>query len=184
MTRGPKPKPTALKKLQGNPGKRSLKAKAEPRPTITRGAAPVNLGPDSLAAGFLDKYRPALQALNLLTDIDEPAFEMAARHYSLAVQAYETIRAEGLIVTDDHKEQRKHPLIQVFRDNSAAFKGYATEFGMTASSRVRLRVDEAEQLSMYDRELDELLFGKSVAVMEPPNNRPPQKRIPDGHKTD
>ena len=165
MTKGRKPKPTVLKKLQGNPGKRSLKKKSEPKPPITRGAAPVNLGSDdNLAAGFLAKYRPTLQALGLLTDADDAAFEMAARHYSLAVKAYEQVETSGLTVFDDHHEERKHPLIQVFRDNSQAFKGYITEFGMTPSARVRLRVEEADQLSAYEKSLEEKLFGRKIAT--------------------
>jgi len=164
MTPGRKPTPTALKKLRGNPGKRSLKKQAEPKPPVTRGAAPVNLAnDDNLARGFLDKYRPTLQALGLLTDADDAAFEMAARHYSLAIKAYEHVQASGLVTVDDHNEERKHPLIQVFRDNSQAFKSYITEFGMTPSARVRLRIDEADRLSMYERELESEFFGESAA---------------------
>ena len=172
MTRGPKPKPTALKKLQGNPGKRSLKGKSEPRPPVTRAPAPgllAGAGAGTLATGFLDKYRPALQSLGLLTDIDDPAFELAARHYALAVTAYDMVKAEGLTVIDDHNEKRKHPLIQVFRDQSQAFKAYAVEFGMTASSRVRLRIDEAEQLSLMERQLEQEIFGKDVHILQDDN---------------
>ena len=166
--RGRKPKPTALKKLQNNPGKRSLKKKVEPKPPTTAKTAPVDLArDDNLAAGFVAKYRPTLAALGLLTDADDAAFEMAARHYSLAVRAYEHVEEAGLTVLDDHLQERKHPLLQVFRDNSLAFKSYITEFGMTPSSRVRLRIEEADQLSVYERSLEEKLFGGKVKTVEP-----------------
>lgn len=169
--RGRKPKPTVLKKLQGNPGKRDLKKKREPKPPITRKAdPPVNLAKDdNLAAEFVAKYRPTLQALGLLTDVDDPAFEMAARHYSLAIKAYEEVQIDGLTVMDDHAQERKHPLLQVFRDNSQAFKSYITEFGMTPSARVRLRIEEADQLSVYEKSLEAKLFGDKarVVVSEP-----------------
>lgn len=155
-------KPSALKKLQGNPGKRALKP--ELKPTITRGSK-VIVKDDNLATGFLDKYRPALQALGILTDVDEPAFEMAARHYSLAVQAYEQIKAEGLTVQGDHRETRKHPLLQVFRDNSQSFKGYAADFGMTPTGRSDLKSAEVEQLSLYERELEKEFFGPKTRTI-------------------
>lgn len=167
-TRGRKPKPTQLKKLQGNPGKRSLKTKTEPKPPTTRKAATVDLAKDdNLAKDFVAKYRPTLQALGLLTDVDDPAFEMAARHYSLAIKAYEEVQIDGLTVMDDHAQERKHPLLQVFRDNSQAFKSYITEFGMTPSSRVRLRIEEADQLSVYEKSLEAKLFGDKARVGVP-----------------
>lgn len=166
--RGRKPKPTALKKLQGNPGKRKLKTKSEPKPPTTKRAAEVvDLSKDNnLAADFIAKYRPTLQALGLLTDVDDPAIEMAARHYNLAIKAYEEVERDGLTVMDDHAQERKHPLLQVFRDNSQTFKGWITEFGMTPSSRARLAIDEADQLSIYERSLEEKLFGDKARVVE------------------
>lgn len=164
-------KPSALKKLQGNPGKRKLRP--EPKPTITRGEKVIVKG-DGLATGFLDKYRPALQALGILTDVDEAAFEMAARHYSLAVRAYEQIKAEGLIVQGDHREKRKHPLLQVFRDNSQSFKSYAADFGMTPTGRSELKSAEVEQLSLYERELEKELFGPRTRTIDDKQTEPTQ----------
>lgn len=159
MTRGPKPKPTALKRLQGNPGKRKIKT-TEVRPPTTKGPLERPIaGADTLAADFLAKYTPTLQALGLLTDVDQPGFELAAKHYAFAWKAAEHIEAEGMTITDDHHEKRKHPLLGVFRDNSAAFRAWVQEFGMSPSARTRVQFPEAEQLSLLEQEL----FGDAVA---------------------
>jgi P27 family predicted phage terminase small subunit len=52
---------------------------------------------------------------------------------------------------DEHGLDRKHPALQVLRDNSGAFRAYAAEFGMTPSSRSRVRADAPEeQMSLAD----------------------------------
>lgn len=84
MTRGRKPTPTAVKQLLGNPGKRPLND-AEPKPGAASGRAPHGLTPG--ANRFWRKYGPALAALGVLTEIDEPALRLMAEHFSLALKA-------------------------------------------------------------------------------------------------
>lgn len=146
---GRKPKPTALKELAGNPGGRELND-AEPQP------APAD--PERVPYRLLPKARrfwldnaPRLSALGLLSEIDLPAFQMMATHFGVAVQAAELIRSEGIMTKDEHQLDRKHPALQVLRDNSAAFRTYAAEFGMTPSARSRVRADvPEEQLSLAE----------------------------------
>lgn len=93
--------------------------------------------------------------LGIMTDVDVPAFVLMAEHYGIARNAATEIAEQGMTTQDEHGMQRKHPLLQVFRDSSAAFRSYAAEFGMTPSSRSRLNVTPtAEQLSLADE-----LFG-------------------------
>jgi P27 family predicted phage terminase small subunit len=146
-TRGRKPKPTSVKQLQGNPGKRPLN-KREPKP-LTEVKRPWGLG-RGLAGKFWDEHAPELERLEVLTGVDGPAFRLAAEHYSLAIEALKELRAEGLTI-EGRDGPKKHPLAQIARDNSMAFKSYAVEFGMTPSSRARLKLPEdAEQLSLAD----------------------------------
>lgn len=73
-----------------------------------------------------------------------------ADHFALAIQAVQELAAQGLTV-DTKDGIKKHPLAQIFKDNSLAFKAFATEFGMTPSSRTRLKMpDDAEQLSLAE----------------------------------
>lgn len=153
--RGPKPTPTALKRLAGNPGKRKLR-RGEPRP----GQAKVRKRrmPRGLSDGAKRLWRMLagdLVELNLLTDVDVPAFMLMAEHFGIAKEAARVVADEGLQTIDEHKCKRKHPLLQVLRDNSTAFRMYATEFGLTPSCRARMNVQpEPEQLSLAEE-----LFG-------------------------
>ena len=153
MKRGPKPKPTQLKKLQGNPGKRKIKNAAEPKPRANNVIIAQLTGIGDLSRAFLDKYGPLLKVEGLLTDIDQPGFELMAEHYSIAVKAAETVEREGLETLDDHGLTRKHPLLSVFRDHATAFRNYAAEFGMSPSARSRVRFEESEQLTLLEQEL-------------------------------
>jgi P27 family predicted phage terminase small subunit len=109
------------------------------------------------AKKFWRKYAQGLEAVGVLTEPDLPAFEMMAWHFHFALKAGEQLEREGLAVMDSKDQQlKKHPLNQVFRENSAALRMYATEFGMTPSGRSRLQPREKEgQLS-----LAEMLFAE------------------------
>ena len=136
---GRKPKPTELKILEGNPGKRALPA-GEPKPQPVAPTMPRGLPP--LARKFWREHAPKLEALGILTEVDGPAFAMAALHYALAREAAQAIKDEGLVGVDINGLKRKHPLLQVLRDNSGAFRQWCAEFGLTPSSRSRLSIPE------------------------------------------
>lgn len=155
MMRGRKPKPTRMKQLAGNPGRRKLNT-SEPKPSISADIGSAAIGESCRT--FRDRYLPMLQNLKVLTDADLAAFELMSVHYAIAWRAAEIVQKKGLTI----KVQgvlHKHPLLQVFRDNSAAFRAYAAEFGMTPSARSRIKVEEAEQLS-----LAEILFSDAKPV--------------------
>jgi P27 family predicted phage terminase small subunit len=114
-----------------------------------------------------------LAALGVLTEVDEPALQLAAEHYEVAVRAARQLRegsregseeeglrttAEGLLIEDRDGNVRKNPLLQVLRDHSGALRAYLTEFGMTPSSRSRLHTEPEEQLSLAD-----ILFAEVAA---------------------
>lgn len=147
-TRGRKPKPTAVKQLTGNPGKRPL-ARREPKPK-TAVKKPYGLG-QGLQARFWDEHAPELERLQILTGVDAAAFRLMAEHYALAVRAAVELRGEDSLTVEGRDGPKKNPLVQVLRDQSAAFKSYATEFGMTPSARARLQLpEEAEQMSLAE----------------------------------
>lgn len=158
MTRGRKPKPTAKKRLEGNPGKRKIN-KREPLPKASEviEAQAITDG----AQAFIDKYKPQLHAMQILTDVDVAALELMATHYSIAWESARVIQKQGLTVTDTFKQVHKHPLLSVFRDNSTAYRAYAAEFGMTPSSRSRIQVPEPAEWDQLEMEL----FGQGATVV-------------------
>ncbi len=157
-TRGRKPKPTKTKEIQGNPGHRPLN-RAEPKPQSAV-KKPHGLGKG--AAKFWRDHAPELKRLEILTGVDSAAFQLMAEHYAVAIQAAAELHEEGLTI-EGRDGAKKNPLAQVFKDNSMAFKAYATEFGMTPSARTRLQMPaDAEQLTLAD-ELFALVGGVVVA---------------------
>src|SRR3990172_3936709 len=156
-SRGPKPKPIELKKIQGNPGHRPLNL-SQPKPKV-----PVKRprGMGGLQKKFWNEYAPELERLQILTGVDSAAFRLMADHFAIAVQAVRELQAEGLNV--EAKEGiKKNPLAQIFKDNSLAFKAFASEFGLTPSSRTRLKMPaELEQLSLAEQ-----LFQAVVEVVD------------------
>jgi len=149
---GRKPKPTAVKKLTGNPGKRPL-PKNEARlpaqlPAMPRG----HLSKD--AKFFWRKVGPLLAELGLITELDGPAFEFMSHHYGMVVQAATRLERDGLTIIGAMGGKVKHPAAQILKENSTAFRMFATEFGLTPSSRSRLEIPGDSEQS-----LAELLFG-------------------------
>jgi P27 family predicted phage terminase small subunit len=139
---GRPPKPSALKEAEGNPGKRALNDNEwKPRPVAPR--MPAGLLPE--AEGFWKRVAPLLESAQLLTEADGQAFELMATHYALARRAARELRrANTLTNEDENGVARKHPLLQIYRDNSAQFRQWAQLFGLTPTARAKLSVPEPE----------------------------------------
>ena len=77
-TRGRKPKPTAMKILEGNPGKRPLNVN-EPVPPVGNIKCPTWLLPE--AKKEWKRLAPSLEAMGVLTMADLTAFEGYCQAY-------------------------------------------------------------------------------------------------------
>ena len=160
---GPAPKPTALKKLAGNPGKRALNS-SEPQPEKIVPAMPRGL--PKRAQRFWKDHAEKLERLGLLTAVDGPAFTLMTLHYAVALEALTIIQQgldlpadeegrqqsvmAGLLQVDENGAMRKHPLLQVWRENSTAFRHYAAQFGLTPAARGRLSIPEPTEEDDYE----------------------------------
>lgn len=155
--RGPAPKPTKLKALQGNPGKRPLNEN-EPEPTgeVKKPYGYVKHQPK--ISKLWDKYAPVLKEMGLLTPADELAFIMMLRHAQICHDAWFHIRTEGIIRYDEQGIERKHPAMQIIRDNSSALLRYMAKFGFTPSDRQQFSAD-GEKVPTIADELFKLVEG-------------------------
>lgn len=106
------------------------------------------------ARKFWHEMAREMIALGVLTAADVPAFILMAEHYGVAREAARQVAEQGLTVVDATGSLRKNPVLQVLRDNSTAFRMFAVEFGLTPSSRSRLKIAPAEE----ERSLAEMLF--------------------------
>ncbi|MGB9780630.1 phage terminase small subunit P27 family [Caldanaerobacter sp.] len=140
--RGPAPKPTALKVLLGNPGKRPLN-RNEPKPEVGLPKCPSWL-PKEVKKKWKELGQK-LERIGLITKVDDMAFMMMLMHWYLACEAAKAISQEGLITKDSKGRPRKNPLHQVLRDHSDSLKSYLSEFGLTPSSRSKLNVPQPEE---------------------------------------
>jgi len=146
--RGRKKKPSALSQLQGNPSKRAVNRR-EPKPEgeVKR---PYGLG-KGLQDRFWREHAGELERLQILTRIDSTAFRFMAEHQAVAIGAVQQLREGGMTI-EGRDGAKKNPLAQIFRDNSMAYLKYATQFGMTPSSRSGMETPpEAEQLSLVEQ---------------------------------
>lgn len=143
---GRPPKPTAIKAAEGNPGKRKLN-QAEPKPNPVHTLKPPA---NSLAdvRKFWRKYGPMLDKIGVLTEADVAALDLMAIHYAIAKAALAAMVTDDgkleLTREDEEGVERKHPMLQVLRDNSASFRLYSVLFGLNPAARARLVVSEPE----------------------------------------
>jgi len=143
---GRPPKPTALKLVQGNPGKRAIN-KQEPDPDyLTDLTAPAWL--DSAAAEVWNDIAPKLRAAKVLTEVDVQLLSMgcvSVAQYRAAVR-----RAGNDLVKSKMTENEDGEPIETgeqvnpwFIVQSMSFKqamAVFAQFGMSPSARTRIAI--------------------------------------------
>lgn len=135
--RGRKPKPTAVKMLEGNPGKRHLNP-FEPVP-VQRSKAPEC--PDWLeeeAKNEWNRLADNLADLGLLTEMDIQAFASYCQAYARWREAEEFITQHGSIVKTGSGSWQQVPQVSIAHQNQKIMMQAAAEFGLTPSSRSRI----------------------------------------------
>jgi P27 family predicted phage terminase small subunit len=138
---GRRPKPTALKVITGNPGKRALNPD-EPMPEPCKVNMPNGLSDD--AKKMWRDIVPHLEVLRVLTALDRPALVRMCECYAEIQAAQEEIRNGGLIVetvtTDGKVLSRANPAVAMLSDADRRFKAYLVEFGLTPAARSKVKV--------------------------------------------
>lgn len=150
-TRGRKPKPTALKLLEGNPGKRQLNMN-EPR--LTQKMPPEC--PDWLeeeAQAEWNRLSETLFKMGILTDLDVAPFAAYCQAYARWREAEEFISQHGSIVKTKTGYWQQVPQVSIAHTNQKAMLQAAAEFGLTPSARSRIIAGNAKK-----EEVDEMEF--------------------------
>jgi P27 family predicted phage terminase small subunit len=137
MTVGRPPKPTLLKKLAGNPGKRALN-KREPVPPGKLREPPAWLDDDARA-----EWRYVMECApdGLLRRVDRATL---TSYCTAAVQhrkAYERLQREGLTIPTMTGE-KTHPAATIMSAQAATMQRAAAEMGFTPASRPRVVMPE------------------------------------------
>jgi P27 family predicted phage terminase small subunit len=148
MPRGRLPKPTKLKLLTGNPGKRPLNLRAPP-PNAAPPRCPVWL--DAEAKRKWKRLAPELARLGLLTLVDGDALAAYCQAWAEFRQATEALKQEGRLVTKPSGRRSPHPAVAPQRSARRARKDFAGLFGLDPSSRSKLHAGspEADELEEF-----------------------------------
>lgn len=136
--RGRKPTPTVLKLREGNPGKRPLNDQEPQAP------AEVPSCPEFLNDVAQEEWRRIsiiLDEMGLLSAADRAALAAYCTVYSRWVAAEKQVAKYGTIVKSPDKGfPMKSPYLTVADQAMESMRKFLVEFGLTPSSRSRIRV--------------------------------------------
>lgn len=155
--RGRKPKPTARKRLEGNPGKRKLN-KSEPLFAADDATPPRVLN----AAGRQEWERlaPILRLQSLLTEADYALFAAYCDAFGRWHEANEKLRASALILKTVDGNLIQNPYVAIANRAIDQMIKIAAEFGLTPSARSRIQISPPVDADQLEREL----FGTAAQV--------------------
>jgi len=139
MPAGRKPLPSAIKILKGNPGKRPINMN-EPKPS---GIATCPEHLNALAREEWNRVSTELIALGLLTSVDRAAFAAYCAAYARWVDAEEKLAQTAAVVRTQSGNAIQNPYVGVANRAMEIMHKFASEFGLTPSSRSRLQVSVA-----------------------------------------
>lgn len=151
--RGRKPKPTALKMLEGNPGGRPLNTK-EPRPGKKAPRCPSWL--EDEAKKEWKRMAKVLEQMGLLTEMDMAAFAGYCQAYARWKEAGEFLTQHGSMVRTPNGYLQQVPQVSIAQTNMKIMLKFCEQFGLTPSARSRIVGGEN---SDEEDEMEKLLEG-------------------------
>jgi P27 family predicted phage terminase small subunit len=149
--KGRKPTPTTLKLLNGNPGKRPLN---EREPQAPQGVPEIPEWLDDEAKAEWSRITIDLAEMGLLSKADRPALAAYCTAWSRWVDAEAQVKKYGTVVKSPDKGfPMKSPYLSIADQAMELMRKLLVEFGLTPSSRSRIRVpaggDEADELDRF-----------------------------------
>jgi P27 family predicted phage terminase small subunit len=139
--RGRKPKPTAQRRLEGNPGKRPLPAAEVTPPTSLdafTGDVPAELLEDPLAGEEWRRLAPMLTKVRLVTDADRASLIALCLEWSRYLEAIGKVRQLGMIIAAPSGYPIPNPYLSILTRAIANCRQLWAELGLTPSSRTRV----------------------------------------------
>lgn len=146
---GRRPKPTAVKRAAGNPGKRPLNDR-EPQPRAELPRCPAWLKGE--ARREWRRMAKELHEIGVLTTIDRAALAGYCVAYGRWMEAEKIVAEKGAVLKTTAGNLIQNPYLAVANKAWEHMMKAAVEFGLTPSSRSRVKVVEVKEAT-----LDELL---------------------------
>lgn len=135
MARGRKPKPTSVKKLEGNPGKRKLN---EAEPVFKNEMPPCPEWLEREAKAEWNRIYPQLSQLGILTSAEYVVFALYCQCWARWAEAEDFITKFGAVYKNEKKIWKEVPQIAISARYGPQMLRAAAELGLTPSSRARL----------------------------------------------
>lgn len=139
--RGRKPKPSHLKVVTGNPGRRPMN-EDEPKPKIQIPDPPPHLSADAKKAW--PQVAQWLFGMRVLTIVDAIALERLCETYAELLRAQRKLKRGEYqkVVTKTGTKLERHPAVAMVQDADRRLRAWLTEFGLTPSSRSRVKGEQ------------------------------------------
>lgn len=138
--RGPKAEPTAEKRLKGNPGQRRLPKpgeEAEPKILAVLPDPPEWLGKEAVKEWY--RVGQTLIDNRLLTEADVTTFSTYCQNVDVLINSSREIKDKGMTILGARGWVR-NPALATFAAATTSVRNMAAEFGMTPSSRARIKL--------------------------------------------
>ena len=140
-------KPTAVRKLQGNAGKRALN-KREPKPKPGIPEMPPHLS--KIAVLAWKRLIPIIAAMNILTVADGDALGGYCSAIAQWAMAEAAIAKHGILIAEVVQSRGGDTVVTVLKTNPAVriksdalkhMRSFESEFGLTPASRSKLQIN-------------------------------------------
>lgn len=139
--RGRKPKPTTVKMLEGNPGKRNVNI-SEPKPEKKAPRCPAWL--EEEAKKEWKRMAKQLEQLGILTEIDMAAFAGYCQAYARWKEAEEYISEHGVVMKAPSGYCQQVPQVSIAQTYLKIMNRFCEQFGLTPSARSRIVTDSGD----------------------------------------
>jgi len=133
--RGRRPKPTALKLREGNPGGRALNRR-EPKPVISVPSCPAHLSPSAKAEW--KRLAHQLETLGILNQLDRAAFAGYCQAYGRWVEAERKLRETPILLRTPAGYVQPSPWLAIANRQLELMHRFMGELGLSPASRSRV----------------------------------------------
>lgn len=153
-------KPSKLKAVQGNPGKRRVNRR-EPKPKPGVPAMPAHLAKDRDAVAKWRELVPILDRMGVLTTADGDALAAYCSLFSQWVKCESSIKKFGILLVEMDNDGgtgklKQNPAVRIKADTLRLMRQFENEFGLTPAARSSLEVGEGRELEPNVKAQDQL----------------------------
>ena len=133
--KGRKPKPTALKLISGNPGKRPIN-QWEPRPGVKAPTCPAHLNPAAKAEW--KRVARQMVTLGVISELDRAALAAYCQAYGRWVEAERKLKETPALIKLPSGYIQPSPWLTIATKQLELMFRYMTELGLSPVSRSRV----------------------------------------------